>query len=112
MDLTGSSNTTTGVAQTLSTSAGKSYRVTFYVGNVYGPKEGLGKTSTIDVLVNGKMLLAAKNSKGKGTKTVIWEKFSTTFRTSSSCTTVSFINADPSNDTANCIDNVTLSAAG
>jgi Protein of unknown function (DUF642) len=110
VDLTGSSNTSTGVAQKLPTSAGKSYKVTFYVGNVYGPDQGLGKSSKIDVLIDGKKVLAARNSKGKGTKKLVWEKFSATFRASSSSTTVSFIYADPSNDTANCLDNVTLSA--
>jgi hypothetical protein len=65
LDLTGVSNTATGVAQTLALSHGESYTVTFWVGNVYDPGGIFGTTSTVDVLVNGTQVLAATNSKGK-----------------------------------------------
>jgi hapalindole biogenesis HpiC1 cyclase-like protein len=115
LDLTGVSNTATGVGQTLALSPGQSYTLSFWVGNVYDPGGIFGTTSTVDVLVNGTQVLAATNSRGKGTPKQVWEKFSTTFvaptTTTSPTATIAFINGDPSNDTTNGLDGVTIVAA-
>ena len=105
----------TGVGQTLALSPGQSYTLSFWVGNVYDPGGIFGTTSTVDVLVNGTQVLAATNSRGKGTPKQVWEKFSTTFvaptTTTSPTATIAFINGDPSNDTTNGLDGVTILAA-
>jgi hypothetical protein len=110
MDLTGTSNTATGVAQTVTTTIGTTYQLAFWVGNVVNPGGIFGVTSTVDVQIGGTTVYSAENSGGTGTMTLDWEEFSLTFTATATSTTVGFINADPSNDTSNFIDNVTLVA--
>jgi Protein of unknown function (DUF642) len=108
LDLTGTSNTPTGVAQTVPTKAGGRYLLTFFVGNVYNPGGIFGTTSTVNVFVNGVHVFKATNVLGKGQSKMVWEKFATTITASSTATRISFINGDPSSDTANGLDNITL----
>jgi hypothetical protein len=107
LDLTGVSNTKTGVAQTVKTSSGTSYRLSFAVGNVRDPGGIFGTTSTIDVVVNGHQLLAATN-KG-GSKTQAWKTFTATIKATSAATTIEFLNGDPSTDNDNGLDAVSIS---
>jgi hypothetical protein len=111
LDLTGVSNTATGVAQTIKTVAGTTYSVTFWIGNVNDPGGIFGTTSTVDVYDGSTLLLAATNSKGAGTTTQVWQKFTTSFVATASTTTLSFINGDPSNDTNNGLDAISVVAA-
>lgn len=54
LDLTGdTANSMEGVEQSVATVAGKSYDLTFDVGNVYDPRGVYGTTSTVAVLING-----------------------------------------------------------
>jgi len=112
LDLTGGSNTETGVAQNVPTSAGTRYTLQFSVGNVYDPSGIFGVRSTVAVLVNGALVITATNSKGHGTTTQIWETFSVSFTANSSSTTIEFLNKDPPGDTSNGLDNISLSSAG
>jgi hypothetical protein len=108
LDLTGDgSNTKTGVAQTVATSSGTSYHLTFWVGNVYDPGGIFGVTSTVKVYVNGTLKLTARNSM-RPVKTQAWEEFALTIKATSSDTTISFINDDPSTDNSNGLDAVQL----
>jgi hypothetical protein len=108
LDLTGVSNTATGVAQTFDTTASQQYTLEFYVGNVVNQGGIFGTTSTVNVFVNGNLILTATNSKGAGSTFQAWKKFSTNFTASSTRTTVAFINADPSDDTNNGLDAVSV----
>src|SRR4029077_2901008 len=111
LDLTGyRSNSATGVAQTVATTSGGRYLLTFYVGNVYDPGGIFGTSSTVKVYVNGVHVLTAKNSLGSGQKKLVWEKFATTITTSSTATKISFINGDPATDNSNGLDNIMLVA--
>jgi Protein of unknown function (DUF642) len=113
LDLTGSnSNTATGVAQTVATTPGAAYTLTFYVGNIYDPHDGLGVSSTVNVWVDGQQVYRATNSRGKGKTSMIWQKFTTTIVATSSTTTIAFINGDPSNDNNNGLDAITLVPQG
>jgi hypothetical protein len=87
---------------------GTTYSLTFWVGNTYIPGQGL--TSTVDVYAGTTLLLAAKNTKGQGSTKEVWKKFTTQFVATSSMTTVSFVNADPSGDEQNGVDDVSLVA--
>jgi hypothetical protein len=107
LDLTGVSNTATGVAQTVKTVAGQAYELTFWVGNVYDPNGIFGTTSTVNVYAGSTLLLSAVNSK-KGSSKQVWQEFSVEFTATASKTVLSFINGDPSNDTNNGLDVVTL----
>ncbi len=111
VDLTGDcdcGDPTTGVAQTVKTLPGTTYKLTFWVGNCYTP--GYGTTSTVNVYAGSTLLMAAENSKGKGSTKQVWQKFSTTFVASAAKTTISFLNGDPSGDEQNGLDVVSLTA--
>lgn len=106
-DLTGISNTATGVAQTVATTPGTAYTLVFYVGNVYDPHGVFGTTSQVNVLVNGTEVFTAKNARRQG-QTLVWQKFMTTLRARSTRTTISFINGDAPSDNNNGLDAVSL----
>ncbi len=67
-------------------------------------------TSTINVYAGSTLLIAATNSRGKGSTQQAWQKFTTSFVASGSKLTVSFLNGDPSGDQQNRLDAVTLVA--
>jgi hypothetical protein len=110
--LTGTSNTATGVQQTVVTHQGTTYRLSFFVGNVVNPGGIFGTTSTVSVLVNGQKVLSATNSGGAGTTRLNWKQFSVSFLAASNFTKIAFINGDPATDNSNGLDNVSLSVAG
>jgi hypothetical protein len=111
IDLTGTSNTATGVEQKVATTIGQQYSLTFYVGNLVNPSGIFGTSSTINVLVDGTQILAATNSKGEASTSQVWKRFSKTFTATKSKTAIAFINGDPSSDTQNGLDGVLLAAA-
>ena len=107
LDLTGSSNTATGVAQTIrAQQPGATYRLSFAVGNVVDPGGLFGVTSTVDVLVNGNRVLAATNSGGGMTQA--WKTFTLPVDPKSDLTTIEFLNGDPGTDNSNGLDAVEL----
>jgi hypothetical protein len=108
LDLTGVSNTPTGVQQTVKTSVGRTYTLRFLVGNVVDPGGIFGVKSTVDVLVNGARVFVATNSAGSGKKVLIWKRYAVSIAASSGETSIAFINGDPSNDTSNGLDGVSL----
>jgi hypothetical protein len=110
LDLTGVSNTATGVTQSVTTVSGASYILTFWVGNVYDPGGIFGTTSTVDVSADGTQIKAATNSE-MGT-TQMWKKFKVHLTASSTSTSITFLNGDPSNDTNNGLDGISLSRQG
>jgi hypothetical protein len=112
IDLTGTSNSPAeGVQQTVATTIGQQYSLSFYVGNVNNVGGIFGTTSTVDVDVNGSQVLAAENScTTTCPSTLTWQLFTTTFIATSTSTVLAFLNGDPSNDTSNGLDNITLNA--
>jgi len=109
LDLTGTTKTATGITQSVATTTGTSHTLTFWVGNVYDPGGIFGVSSTVKVRVNGVLKLTATNSMHPANHTQAWKKFTLTFTTASSHTTISFINGDPSTDDSNGLDAVQLS---
>jgi hypothetical protein len=111
LDLTGNSQTATGVQQTISTTIGTTYAITFFIGSVYNPGGPVGDTSTVNVLVNGEQIARFTNTaRPTDNKTQQWRKFTTEFVADTTSTRIGFINADPGSDTDNGIDNVTVAA--
>jgi hypothetical protein len=109
VDLTGFNvNSTEGVSQTVATNIGDSYTLTFWVGNVDSPSTGFGVTSTVDVFANAAMLGAFTNNCTTCMTTQEWRMFTDTFTATSTSTTLKFLNADPSNDNSNGLDNVSF----
>ena len=111
LDLTGTSDTRTGVQQKIATVNGTTYEISFLVGNAYAPSGNIGMTSTALVYVNGKKILKATNKKGKGLTHMVWQQFSTTFLAKGTATKIKFINGDPASDTVNGLDCVSVTPA-
>jgi Protein of unknown function (DUF642) len=118
LDLTGISNTPgEGVSQTVTTIPGNAYRVSFFVGNVSDPGGIFGTTSTVNVQVDGSTIFTAENSMippivPESNQRMLYQQFTTTFLASSTSTALAFLNGDAANDTANALDNITLTDLG
>jgi len=108
LDLTGTSNSATGVAQTFDTTAGSQHTLTFFVGNIVDPGGIFGTSSTVNVLINGQQIFSATNSGGAGSNKLFWKKFTTGFTATGTSVTITFLNGDPSTDTNNGLDCVQL----
>lgn len=108
LDLTGTSDSATGVQTNLTTTPGSTYSVTFYIGNVVGGGN-CGTTSTVNLVIDGVPVASFTNKKGGDT--VIWKKFSTEFIAQNQTTTIAFINGDPPDDTSCGLDAVTVKLA-
>jgi hypothetical protein len=108
VDLTGLSQSATGVAQTVHTVSGKMYTLRFSIGNVVDPIGIFGTTSTVHVLLDGNAIFSATNSGGSGKTKQVWKKFSTTFTAQSTSATITFMNGDPSTDTNDGLDCISL----
>jgi|HubBroStandDraft_4_1064222.scaffolds.fasta_scaffold596458_1 hypothetical protein len=109
LDLTGDgSNGATGVQQTVATTAGTAYTLTFYVGNPNDPGGPLGTTSTLNVFVNGTQTFSITNLAGAGLTSIFWQKYTTTIVAASSETTLAFMNGDGPADNTNGLDGITL----
>jgi uncharacterized protein DUF642 len=109
LDLTGDgSNSATGVQQTVATTPGTTYTLTFYVGNPNDPGGPLGTTSTLNVFVNGTQTFSITNLAGAGLTSIFWQKYTTTIVAASSETTIAFMNGDGQTDNTNGLDGITL----
>jgi hypothetical protein len=108
LDLTGLSNSATGVMQTVRTVRGRRYRLSFAVGNQVNPGGIYGAQSTVQVKVNARQILLARNSDGTGMNTQTWKSFTVTFRAASDSTIIEFVNRDPRSDNTNGLDAVAL----
>ncbi len=107
LDLTGDgSNSTEGISQSVSTTPGTNYVLSFYIGNTTGG--GIfGTTSTDALYINGTNVGSFENSNIDSTG-LNWEQFTYDFMASGSSTTIGFVNLDPSGDNSNGLDLVDL----
>ena len=113
LDLTGlNSNSATGVQQTIATTPGTSYDLSFWVGNVVNTGGIFGTTSTVNVLVNGSQVFSANNSGGVGSSSQTWQQFTTSFVAGGASTNLAFLNGDPGTDNDNGLDGVNLVVGG
>jgi hypothetical protein len=107
VDLTGDgSNSTEGIMQSVATTSGTNYALTFYIGNTTGG-EIFGTTSTDALYINGTEVNTYENSTADSTG-LNWEQFTYGFTASGTSTTIGFVNLDPSNDNSNGLDMVDL----
>jgi len=111
VDLTGSSDSATGVQQKVKVVAGTTYQISFLVGNAWAASGNVGQTSTALLYLNGKKILKATNKKGKGLTHMVWQKFSATFVAKKNSATIKLINGDPASDTVNGLDCVAVTPA-
>jgi hypothetical protein len=111
LDLTGAnSNSTEGVSQVVTTVAGATYDLSFWVGNVVNTGGVFGITSTVNVVIDGTQRLSAVNADGAGVAALTWKRFALSFVAATSSTTIEFHNGDPASDNSSFIDHVALVA--
>jgi hypothetical protein len=113
MDLTGHNDqngvSDVGVQQTVPTVTGKTYLLSFLVGNQFDPAGGLnGQTSKVAVLTNGAVIFHAVNSDMPSDRVNSWKRFCVRFVAAGSTTTIGLQCEDPTSDTADAIDDVSL----
>lgn len=107
LDLAGNgSNASEGVSQVVATTAGRTYQLSYYVGNTTGG--GIfGTTSTVNVGINGSPTFSDTNS-AVNASGLTWQSFTHTFLATGPSTTLAFLNGDPGSDNSNGLDNVVL----
>lgn len=109
LDLTGLSNTDAGVAQTVATQAGRTYGLSFYVGNVQSTGPVWGTTSSVSVKIDN-LPFAVATYAGGPSDTLGWQRFDYSFTATGASTTIAFFNLDGPSDNVNQIDAVSLVA--
>jgi hypothetical protein len=109
LDMTGLSNSATGVEQTVRTQPGGQYTLTFSVGNVVTRNGGFGTTSAVEVLVNGNSVGTFRND-GESPGMQHWRQASVPVTATSATTTIAFINRDARNDNSCGLDSVSMVA--
>ena len=107
LDLTGFNiNSTEGVAQTVATTVGNLYQLSYFVGNTTGG--GIfGTTSTVNVSITGVAPFSDTNSTTSPTAQN-WQQFTHTFVAAATSTVLQFTNGDPGTDNNNGLDHVVL----
>jgi hapalindole biogenesis HpiC1 cyclase-like protein/PEP-CTERM motif-containing protein len=113
LDLTGdNANSAEGVEQTIATTAGTQYMLSFFVGNIHDPNGIFGTTSSVKVFLGGPSgtLLDTVTNSSTTPGTQVWQEFFEQFTATGSSTTIAFINNDPRGDNSNGLDNVSLEA--
>jgi hypothetical protein len=112
IDLTGEGNQglTNGIKQSVVTTAGLNYVLTFWVGHQYSTAQGYTNgPGSIALYIDGE--LVGPFSNGLDTpEDVNWRQFSYGFQASSSQTVVAFLNNTPLGNNFAGLDNVTLTA--
>lgn len=107
LDLTGTSDSATGVQTEIHTQPGATYALSFEVGNIVGGGN-CGTTTTVNLVIDGVPVASFTNRAGKHSDKLAWKKFSTEFTAENDTTTIAFINGDPAGDTGSGLDGVTI----
>jgi hypothetical protein len=111
VDLTGAFNQgRNGVEQTITTTPGTSYNLTFWVGNQDNSRSGYGLPSTVELDVNG-AIVANYSNNDNTPNNVNWKQFSYDFTAASASTQIGSYNATPPADNYAGLDNVDLEVA-
>jgi hypothetical protein len=100
-----------GVEQSVCTTPGRRYHLTFWVGNLVDEGgDGVGQTSMVHVWINGYPNFAALNDEPSRDSCVVWKRFDMPFVAEKAWTRIGLTNDDPFGDKVNGIDDVELAA--
>jgi hypothetical protein len=111
VDLTGVGNTgTPGLQQTVGTTPGSSYTLSFYVGNQDNSQPNYSTASSVELDINGTFINIYTNNDNSHND-VNWQQIAYSFTASSASTTIDFYNATSGDNYAG-LDNVDLEQAG
>jgi hypothetical protein len=111
LDLSGDTSSSVpglGVQQSIATTLGQAYALSFYVGTVFDPQGIFGATSSVMVDINGIPIGIFTTPPGTG-NVQNWTQFTAFFTATGPTTTIAFINNDT--DTDNGLDNITIADA-
>jgi hypothetical protein len=112
LDLTGEGNQglTNGIKQSVATTVGLNYILTFWVGHQYSTALGYeGGPGSIALYIDGQ-LIGPFNNSGNTLEDVNWVPFSYSFQAASDQTVVAFLNNTPYGNNYAGLDNVALTA--
>jgi hypothetical protein len=109
VDLTGLGNQgfTSGVEQTVQTTAGQAYNLSFFVGRGSSASPLYSAPATIDLSINGGPRVGYTNAAATP-GTINWKKFTTSFVATGSSTKLTFLNGTPAPTTEAGLDSVVL----
>ena len=110
IDLAGvtSNSMSSGVSQTVATTIGDSYLLTFYVGSTTDAGHTTFFPSTVDLSIDGGARVHYTNTDTPPTTFVDWKLFTVDFMATSSTTNLQFLNGDASNNFVTALDNIQL----
>jgi len=106
LDLTGilDNGAATGVRQTLATTVGQNYTLSFYVGELWAP-------ASVTVNMNGALFQVANNNLALNGDTTVWKQFMYDFTATSASTTLDFMNNAANGTVLNALDAVVVTTA-
>ena len=109
VDLTGYGNEgfTSGVEQTVQTTAGQAYHLSFFVGRASSASPLYSAPATVDLSINGGARVGYTNA-AVTPGTTNWKKFTTSFVATGSSTKITFLNGTPAPITEAGLDSVVL----
>jgi len=109
LDLTGEGNQglTNGVKQSITSTPGHVYEISFYIGNQFDDAPGYSHPSSITFYVNGNLVGTYTNS-WNTPEQVNWRQFTYDFTAFTNLTTFAFLNSTPLGDNYAGLDNVFL----
>ena len=109
MDLAGySSNAPVGIRQTIATTIGSVYLLSFWVGNVSGGPFGYSSTIGVEFSSSGTDFSCTNDTQ---TRVFDWKQCTASFAAASNQTALTFRNLDSNSDFVNALDNVSVSLA-
>ncbi len=108
-DLAGvtSNSPTSGVMQTIATSAGALYELKFYVGSALDTQNGFFFPSTVDLSINGGSRVSYLNP-ASPSNMLDWRLFTVNFTATGPSTTLTFLNGSAANNFLSALDNVSV----
>ena len=109
-DLAGQeSNGNEGVRIALSGFLNKAYTVSFWVGSVVDPTLVFGNSTTVNLLIDGRLALSAVNTDGAGQSKQNWKQFTYQGFSTSDTLQFTFLSGDPPSDFNSGFDSVVIS---
>jgi hypothetical protein len=97
------------VTQTIATTAGTNYSVSFYVGSALDTQNGFFFPATVDLSIAGGARTSYFNP-ATPSNMLDWKFFSAGFTATGPSTTITFFNGGASNNFLNALDNVSVEA--
>jgi hypothetical protein len=108
IDLAGvtSNDMSSGVSQSVATTVGREYELSFYVGST--TDHSLFFPSTVDLSIDGGSRVHYSNTDPPPTTMLDWKRFTVDFTATHSMTNLTFLNGDLRNNYVTALDNVQL----